>query len=204
MMQAELQKEYFVGLDLGLRRDPSALVVVERIARATGQFDPVLMCHMMERIYVVRQVRRFPLETPYVEIPLEVARVIKGLDEGVSKTLTVDATGVGAPVVELLKRADFTARWKPIVITGGEAVGRLPHAETVPRRVLLESLRILLENRSLRFPKGLANWEDLRRELLGLGREGSRERDDMAFALALACWGQQPQKQFGFMPNRLI
>jgi hypothetical protein len=204
MIQAELQREYFVGLDLGLRRDPTALVVVERIARATGEYDRVLMCHVMETLYVVRQVRWYPLETPYVQIPVEVRQVMQGLSEGVSKTLTVDATGVGAPVVELLKKAGFTARMRPVVITGGESVGKLPHAETVPRRVLLENLRILLENQSVRFPKGLDNWEDLRRELLGLGRAGSRERDDMAFALALACWPLQPKGTFGFMPNRAV
>ena len=69
-------------------------------------------------------------------------------------------------------------------------MGQLPHAATVPRRALLESLRILMETRMLRLPEGLANREDLRRELLGLGRRGTRERDDMAFALALACWGR--------------
>ena len=203
-MQAELQREYFVGLDLGLRRDPSAVAVVERVARNTGEYDRVQMCHVMETLYVVREARRFPLETPYVEIPLEVRRVMQGLTAGISKTLTVDATGVGAPVVELLKKADLGCRLKPVVITGGEAVGKLPHAETVPRRTLLENLRILLETRALRLPKGLAGLADLRRELLGLGRRGSRERDDMAFALALGCWRLAPKGTFGFMPDRMI
>jgi len=124
-MQAELQREYFVGLDLGLRRDPSAVAVVERVVRNTGEYDRVQLCHVMETLYVVREARRFPLETPYVEIPLEVRRVMQGLTAGISKTLTVDATGVGAPVVELLKKADLGCRLKPVVITGGEAVGKL-------------------------------------------------------------------------------
>ena len=203
-MQSELRREFFVGLDLGLRRDPSAVAVVERVARDTKRFDPVQMCHVMERVFVVREVRQFPLETPYVEIPAEVRRVIQGLAAGVSKTLTVDATGVGAPVVELLKKADLGARLKPVVITGGESVGQLPHATTVPRRTLLESLRILMETRMLRIPEGLENRDALRRELLGLGRRGTRERDDMAFALALACWGLAPMGEFGFAPNRLF
>ncbi|HEY3440728.1 MAG TPA: hypothetical protein VGK29_08260 [Paludibaculum sp.] len=203
-MQAELRREFFVGLDLGLRRDPSAVAVVERVARDMKRYDPVRMCQMMERVYVVREVRRFPLETPYVEIPVAVRRVMQGLTTGVTRTLTVDATGVGAPVVELLKKADLGAQLKPVVITGGEAVGKLPHAVTVPRRALLENLRILMETRALRLPVGLANGEDLRRELLGFGRKGSRERDDMVFALALACWGLAPMGEFGFAPNRLF
>jgi len=133
-----------------------------------------------------------------------VRRVIRGLREGVTKKLMVDATGVGAPVVELLKKADLGVELKPVVITGGETVGRLPHAETVPRRVLLENLRILLETRAVRLPAGLAGREDLRRELLGFGRRGSRERDDLVFAMALAGWPVRPQGSFGFMPNRMV
>ncbi len=203
-MQAELQREFFVGLDLGLRRDPSAVAVVERLARDTGVYDRVYMHHVMETLYVVRQARRFPLETPYVEIPVEVRRVMRGLADGVSKTLTVDATGVGAPVVELLKRADLGSRLKPVVITGGEAVGELKHAQTVPRRTLLENLRILLETRAVRLPRGLAGLEDLGRGLVGLGREGGGEVDDMALARALAGWPLQPKGTFGFMPNRMV
>lgn len=203
-MQAELRPEFFLALDLGLRRDPSAVAVVERVARDLKRYDPVRMCQMMERVYVLREVRRFPLETPYVEIPVAVRRVMQGLTAGVTRTLTVDATGVGAPVVELLKKADLGAQLKPVVITGGEAVGKLPHAATVPRRALLENLRILMETRALRLPVGVANVEDLRRELLGLGRKGSRERDDMVFALALGCWGLAPMGEFGFAPNRLF
>ena len=165
-MQAELRREYCVGLDLGLRRDPSAVVVLERLPRDTGVYDRVLRCQVMETVFVVREARRFPLEMPYVEIPVEVRRVIRGLREGVTKKLMVDATGVGAPVVELLKKADLGVELKPVVITGGETVGRLPHAETVPRRVLLENLRILLETRAVRLPAGLAGLGDLRRELL--------------------------------------
>ena len=73
-----------------------------------------------------------------------------------------------------------------------------------PRRALLENLRILMETRALRLPVGVANVEDLRRELLELGRKGSRERDDMVFALALGCWGLAPLGEFGFAPNRLF
>ncbi|MBL0157369.1 MAG: hypothetical protein IPP47_09755 [Bryobacterales bacterium] len=203
-MQAELRREYFVGLDLGLRRDPSAVVVLERLPRDTGVYDRVLRCQVMETVFVVREARRFPLEMPYVEIPVEVRRVIRGLREGVTKKLMVDATGVGAPVVELLKKADLGVELKPVVITGGETVGRLPHAETVPRRVLLENLRILLETRAVRLPAGLAGLGDLRRELLGFGRRGSRERDDLVFAMALAGWPVRPQGSFGFMPNRMV
>ena len=63
-MQAELRREFFVGLDLGLRRDPSAVAVVERVARDLKKYDPVRMCQMMERVYVLREVRRFTIRSP--------------------------------------------------------------------------------------------------------------------------------------------
>lgn len=191
------QSDFYVGLDLGLKRDPTAMVVLERLVRNTGVRDPVDLSMVMEKVTMIRRVERVPLETPYAEVPALVGRVLRGLPSGATKTLLVDATGVGAPVIEMLKAAGLPGRLTPVVITGGQNVGLMQGAETVPRRALLENLRSMLETGVLRAAEGLAGWADLRRELLAMGRQGGSEHDDLVFALALGAWGARPKGVMG-------
>jgi len=170
--------DYFVGLDLGLKRDPSAVVVLERLVRKTGKTNPLDWSAVLEKITLIRRVERVPLETPYAEVPGMIGGVLRGLAGSGRKTLLVDATGVGAPVVEMLRAAGLPGRLTPVVITGGQNVGLMKGAETVPRRALLENLRSMLETGVLRAAHGLAGWEDLRRELQGVGPQGGEAHDD--------------------------
>lgn len=128
---------YYLGLDLGLRRNPSALALLEEVTRETGRWDAVNLVKETETVLVLRDVRPLALETPYADLPYLVERYLRLLKPEFPAHLTVDASGVGAPVVELFRRARLEATLHPVVITGGESVGRLPHATTVPRDALL-------------------------------------------------------------------
>jgi hypothetical protein len=94
---------FVIGLDLGQRHNHSAIVMVEKPAR-----HPV---STMPRDLVVRMAQRIPLGMAYPEI-VEVMRYVTAMAndagrapwEGATK-LVVDATGLGRPVVELLRRA---------------------------------------------------------------------------------------------------
>ena len=93
---------FVIGLDLGQRHDHSAIVMVEKPAR-----HPV---STMPRDLVVRMAQRIPLGMAYAEI-VEVMRHVTAMNaagrapwEGATR-LVVDATGLGRPVVELLRRA---------------------------------------------------------------------------------------------------
>ena len=70
------------------------------VDRAT--FQPV-----MQVFYRVRGVRRLKLGTPYPEIVAEVASVARTVAAQGPTTLVVDATGVGAPVVDLLRASSI-------------------------------------------------------------------------------------------------
>jgi len=126
--------DYYVGLDLGLKRDPTALVVLEKLVRNTGRRDAVTWAVELEKVTMIRRVERAPLETPYREVPGLVARVLRGLPDRRRPTVLVDATGVGAPVMDMLRDAELAAQLTPVVITGGQNVGLMKGAETVPRR----------------------------------------------------------------------
>jgi hypothetical protein len=193
--------KYFIGVDLGLRRDPTAMAVLRREVRGTGRRDPVSLEWAMETVMTLERVERVPLETPYADV----GGVLRGLLQslpcplpgGASKVVAIDATGAGDPVVAQLKAERLEATLQPVVLTGGQRENRLPHAASVPRRFLLENLRRALEVGLFTMRPGLAELEGLTRELTSLGAAGYRGHDDMAFALALAMWAARPQAWVG-------
>ena len=84
----------------------------------------------------LRYLERVPLGTPYPEVVERVAQVTRSAELAGRCHLVVDATGVGRPVVDLLRRARLGCVVMPVMITGGEtgdASGRvLPGAEAGP------------------------------------------------------------------------
>ena len=81
---------YFLGLDLGQKQDPAALAVVEKTP---------------ELRLMVRYVERAPLGTPYPRVVDWVRQVATNRQIAGRCELAVDATGVGNPVVEMLRAA---------------------------------------------------------------------------------------------------
>ena len=111
-----------------------------------------------------------------------------------------DFTGVGIPVFEMLEGAGVEDL-HGVSIHGGEAVTRDGKINRVPKRVLVSTLQVLLQQGRLRAAAGLPLWPVLRSELqnfkakinLGTGhdtyeawREG--DHDDLVLSLAMACW----------------
>ena len=189
--------QYFLGVDLGLRRDPTAMAVLKREVRATGLRDPVSLEWGVETVMTLEEVTRAPLETPYAEVGQILDSLLRSLPGQAGKVVAVDATGAGDPVVAQLRAARLPATLRPVVITSGQSTGRLPHAASVPRRFLLENLRRMLEVGLFTVKPGMRGLEDLTRELTSLGAEGYRGHDDMAFALALAAWVARPGQWVG-------
>src|SRR4051812_33604433 len=110
---------FFVGLDLGQSQDYTAIAVVER-AEWAGDFDPVVFADKKEVRLRLRYLEGVPLGTPYPEVGERVGRVVRGPELAGQCHLVVDATGVGRPVVDLLRRARFNCNLMPALITGGD------------------------------------------------------------------------------------
>src|SRR5271163_1174367 len=104
-----MEPDYYLGLDLGQTTDPTALTVVERTLRFEGE--------QMEKLYTVRHLQRFPLGTPYGDIVTEVTRFAEAPTLKRRGVLVVDQTGVGRPVVEMLRGAAMPCRIVPVTIT---------------------------------------------------------------------------------------
>ena len=197
-----------VGLDLGQTRDHSAIAVTE--------YEQPRLAWMpsMPRAMRIRYLERIPLGTSYTKVVQRVSEIVRHpLLEGRSR-LVADATGVGAPVVDLLKAARLPCTITAVSITSGDHATCHGDHWSVPKRDLLTNLLVLLESGELRIPRRLPESATLVRELsevemrhrpgggLRIGADGAGEHDDLVIAVALACW-RAMRKENGFGTQRL-
>jgi len=191
---------YFVGLDLGQSLDHSALAGVERADLTLDEIDHMTYERLKERRYRVRFLERVALGTPYPNVVERVRAVVRAKPLVGQCTLVMDATGVGAPVVDMLRVAQLGCRIEPVILTGGEWASQAEGVWCVPKQDLVAGLRVMLEKRELGLPAKLGasrllvkelaemeSWQGGRGGLkFGARREGAH--DDLVMASALACW----------------
>lgn len=187
--------QFLMGLDLGQAQDYTALTVLE-------QFEPGPTSR-----YDVRHLERFKLGTKYPDIVREVARRLAAAPLAGNCTLVIDATGVGRPVLDMLKAAHTHP--VGVTITGGDKATYDAGLWRCPKRELVSVMQVLLQNGRIKFAKDLPEAATLVRELrsfqfkidpitahdsYGAWREGAH--DDLVLAVAVAAWyGERPECQ---------
>jgi hypothetical protein len=188
--------DYFIGVDLGQRRDHSAIAVLALHRESSGTRDPVTWNWHVRTILTLGHLERLPLGTPYLKIPgliRDLVQKLKGrhpLPTPPRIHVVIDAAGPGAPLVELIRQNHIGATLYPVLITGGERSLRQQGGwYTVPRRELISLVRILLENRALRLASRLYWTRHLEEELVSIRFDGRQTaHDDLVIAVALAAW----------------
>jgi phage FluMu gp28-like protein len=183
-----------IGLDLGHSNDLSALAILEQA----------------QHHQVLRQASRFPLGALFTHIVEYLAAIANTAELAQRTTLVVDATGLGAPVVEMLRRARIGFSLVPVVITAGHSASLQSNGtHHVPKKDLVTALHLLLATGGLRIPARLPGYTDLKEELLhfhaNISDQGratfasSRDaiHDDLVMALALAAWQARPKPTWG-------
>ena len=200
---------FYRGVDLGQRRDHTAIAVVERWDAGRPFLTPVM------RFLEVRYLERVPLGTPYTLVAERVRELVQDERLAGQVAVAVDATGVGAPVVDLLRAARLGCGVTAVSITGGERESQTGAVWNVPKRDLMAGVQVLLERGELKIAKKLRDSWALVKELLDvrmtstgggkvrLGADGGGEHDDLVIALALACWRAQ-RRTNGYGPGRLV
>ncbi len=188
---------FYVGLDVGQVRDPSALAVVEA-AETKGEWDAARFYFKRVVELRLRFLERMPLGKLYPEMVSRTVQVVgSGALSGATRYLAVDATGVGRPVVDLLRERKPACTIWPVLITGGEMEREAEGFYRVPKRQLLVGLQVMLQSGELRIAADVPEAAALVKELSGMrvemsetGRDGWRSgpHDDLVFAVALACW----------------
>lgn len=205
-------KKLFFGLDLGQSADYSALAIIERLRPVHPRTFKVMSG--ADRFNCVH-LQRWQLRTPYTAIVADVAAMINGLAPQQTihhkPDLAVDATGVGAPVVDLFKKEKFNASLSPIQIVAGAQVSKENGVTRVPKRDLVSVVQVALQNRTLKIAAALPEAATLTRELenfqvkitdaandvYGAWRTGTH--DDLVLAAALAIWQASFEKTSGFI-----
>lgn len=225
------ERRYSVGVDLGQASDYSAIAVLERVVVGpeTALFNPV-GAEPGNRLvegsvaYNLVYLRRVKLGTPYDLIAERVADLCVRLeprgafDEIGDLVLSVDGTGVGRGVVDLLRRA-FAERqaramytpkvdFRPVTVTGGNSTLKRPSRTSgywsVPKRDLIFPCVACFQQKRLRIARGIEDKDALVQELKSYRRavniqtgnqvfEPWREsdHDDLLFAVCLSLWGWQ-------------
>jgi hypothetical protein len=232
--------DYYVGLDpAGHGNDSTGLVVVEKITRRPPvsalehAFNPNPNPPAEGTRFVVRHVARIkePSFLEQAEVIRETLKKIRGPKyispyggepyyQATCKVF-IDATGLGAPFVDLLRNASVQAT--PVTLTGGQSVssdGR--GGERVPKTDLIEATQVALQTGNLKIAAGMALGPELLNELKGyrmrltsqgntqfgndVGPSDWREadHDDLVIALALGIWGaseRRPSRDAVLMAN---
>lgn len=182
----------FIGVDLGQAADYTAVSVLKRSMVGIGPAGPELS-------FDIPHLHRYHLGTPYPVI----ARDLKDLIAQVGHChLVADATGVGRPVLDMLREHGL----QPIgiTITGGNEVTEDEFGGFhVPKRDLVSTCSVLLQNRRLRIAARLPHAKTLEDELLNFKakitlkgndtygaeapwREGNH--DDLVLSVCVAAW----------------
>jgi hypothetical protein len=199
---------YTIGLDLGQAADYSALAILER--QSTGP----------QSEFHCRHLQRWPLKTSYPTVVADTVALVGSAPlqrPGVGRaTLCVDATGCGAPVVDLFRRETIHADLQPIQIVGGATVSTDGDLTRVPKRDLISTAQVALQAGRLKIAPGLPESQTLVRELetyqvkiniesgndsYGAWRQG--KHDDLVLAVCLALWwathkGESTLRQYNY------
>ena len=199
-----------IGLDLGQKQDHTAVSVLEWAESGDAVRDLVTYEWKRDRVMRLVHLERIGLGTAYPDIVNRTREILR-TPQLSGCTLVVDATGVGAPVVDLLRAARLDCRVLPVTITGG--VGESSHRSgySVPKRDLVTGLQVLFESGKFEMPDTSAT-EDLIHELAGMRAKPSRSGswryegspDDLVLSLALAWWWARKRVTWNSPKTRLL
>jgi hypothetical protein len=148
-----------VGVDVGQKRDPTAVCVLEVEERPESD-EPGART---DDYFIARYLSRLPLGTPYPRVADRLAEVLDNLSKQasaearkevtVNPTVYIDATGVGAPLVDLMK--DKGVKVTAVFFNYGDRCVRNEetHGLVVGKAYLVSRLQILLQSARILLPK---------------------------------------------------
>jgi hypothetical protein len=194
-----LKREFFIGLDLGQRRDRTAFVVLEVADIASKHLSAVTFAPERSIRRTVRHLERVPVGTPYPEVVERAIRIADRLARAAPTSLIVDATGGGIPVADSLRKPSAKWRLAPVIINAGYRDTYVDGFWRVSKQDLIGRLQLAFDFGEFQIEPSLSETETLVQELTAMrGFERKRGRtieapgtahDDLALALALAWWG---------------
>ncbi len=195
--RAKHGRDFIIGVDLGQARDYTAIAVLERFEELTGKAAKGRWLTQVR--YEMPHLERPPLGTSYPAINSRLKDLIAQLPAHKRLKIVVDRTGVGRPVVDLMRKEGLKVI--PITITaGGSVTGGAYGGYNVPKRELVSNLAIIFQAGRLKISRALPEAAQLVEELQNFKikitlagndtYEAWREsdHDDLVLAAAMGCW----------------
>lgn len=187
-----------MGVDLGQRSDPTAIAVVQKEWRQTEE-------GRREEHFLCRHIARLPLGTPYPQVAERVAQVAAGIVAQVNQHAKcyIDATGLGTPVLDVLKQARVKAELIGVYFTHGDRRTVVDGEIRLGKAWLVSRLQALLQGGQIHLPqtdesaalaKELLDYEihvdEQANDRYGAFKTGAH--DDLVTALGLAVQADPP------------
>ncbi len=186
---------YYCGLDLGQAQDPSAFCAIAQhdVVEPANPDKPA-------KYYAIQALQRWPLGTDYTDIAADLVRYF-GKPPLMGAVLSVDETGVGRPVCDMLRKyKPKFSRLVPITITSGHAeMSQGDGSYHVAKVRLIGLLLVLLQSERLKYAAELTEMPTLVKELENYrtkitqaanetfnAREG--QHDDLLLSVAVSVW----------------
>ena len=193
-----MSPEFFAGLDLGQSQDYTALAIIERKTLYSPHRDPITYQHHRAFTHDLRHLERIPLGTSYVEVAKRIAEM-KSAPELQQMKIAVDATGVGAAVLDQLRAELGYLDITPVLITAGHATHTANGVWFIPKKDLVAGPLIMLERGQLRIAADIPLRAEFTAEMLSIKESRSASghihygpanggRDDLFIAFTLALW----------------
>jgi hypothetical protein len=202
-----VQRRVVVGIDIGQQRDPTAIAVAEYLKRPREDRP-----ERDEWYFPIRHLERLPLGTDYPVVAARVVEVVANIQERARRheestpriNVVVDATGVGRPVVDIVRvpLKDLHVPLTDATFTYGEnlvgEVGRYGQSMSIGKAYLVSRLQALFQTGRVQLPANHPEAAALTKELLDyeirVDPEGSDKygafktgaHDDLVTALGLS------------------
>ncbi len=190
-------RDFIIGVDLGQARDYTAIAILERIEELTGEAAKGRWLTQVR--YEMPHLERPPLGTSYPAIIARLKDLIARLPAHERLKIVVDRTGVGRPVVDLMRAAKL--KIIPVTITaGGKMSGGAFGGYNVPKKELVSNLVIVFQSNRLKIARALPEApvlvEELQNFKLKITTAGNdtyeawreSDHDDLVLAAAMAAW----------------
>ena len=204
-----MSHRFVLAVDLGQSHDYTAAVVIDSTGSGSHRRHDVVHIDRFREVPYPEQVQR--IAKLHQQLRDRAKRIEFREHDFASVDLVVDATGVGAPVLDMFHEADLRPRG--VIITGGESSSRVDGVDRVPKRELVTALQVALQAKRLRIAEALSLAELLMKELRGfrvqitlsgharfgndVGQWREADHDDLVLATSLGVWllehGGSPQ-----------
>lgn len=178
--------EYLIGLDVGQQNDYTVLSII----KITPMVDQL--------IYGLVYLMKFPLRTSYTNVTRTTASLINKNFINEEYIMIVDYTGVGRPIVDLLREENLS------IIAANITSGSTPNWKnrrevSIPKKDIISSLQVVFQSKRIKIAYNIKLFEDIKKEFINFKAKTSNvgrrsfsasgsHHDDIVMSIGLAIW----------------